>query len=424
MPIKSQGNEFDIKMAKDCADSFAHACKLGCMLTDSSDNVLYSVGLSCRDCQMCEKMGIDPEECRSSQNYASASAERFGGKYEYFCPGGLTCFTTLIFGNTSVAARMTVGPFLMVDKADFIKYDLRERLKLSGKALDDCCALLDDIPMVDPKSIYYISNLLFMSIGFINNVSAASRMMEAQLENQVNGQISDYILRLKQQPAEYPYDTERELMHSIATSNRDEAQRLLNLLLGSILLTSGGDMQAIRVRINELLVIMSRAAIDGGADVETTLWFNQRYINQLQNMQDMDKLCFWLTSVMNNFIDSAFRYSEVKHFDIMHKAFAYIRIHYAEKISLEDVAREVYLSPSYFSKVFKEEQGCTFREYLTSYRIEKSKSLLIDKSNRIADISVMVGFEDQSYFTKVFKRIVGISPNKFRDANGRMRSGI
>lgn len=56
MPIKSQGNEFDIKMAKDCADSFAHACKLGCMLTDSSDNVLYSVGLSCRDCQMCEKM--------------------------------------------------------------------------------------------------------------------------------------------------------------------------------------------------------------------------------------------------------------------------------------------------------------------------------------------------------------------------------
>lgn len=250
---------------------------------------------------------------------------------------------------------------------------------------------------------------------------AASHMVEAQMENEIQGQISDYILRLKQGATDYPYETEKELMRSIATSNRDDAQRLLNLLLGNILLSSGGELMTIKARINELLVLMSRAAVDGGADMEYTLRLNQRYIIQLQTMQDLAKLCLWLTSVMNSFIDNAFRFSGFKHFDIMHKTLAYLRIHYAEKISLEDMARSVYLSPSYFAKIFKEEQGCTFREYLTAYRIEKSKALLLNKSIRIADISAMVGFEDQSYFTKVFKRIVGTSPNKFRESSGRMR---
>lgn len=415
------GRDFDRKLAIECADALANTSSLGCMISSTDGKVIHSTGFSCASCRMCSTIGIAPESCMAAQGYATISAERFGGKYEYFCPGGLTCFTTPIFGECGIVARITMGPFLMMEKADYIRYDLCETHGLCGQRLEDCKRVLEDVPEVSAKRVYYISNLLFMSAGFVNNISAASHMVEAQMENEIQGQISDYILRLKQGATDYPYETEKELMHSIATSNRDDAQRLLNLLLGNILLSSGGELMTIKARINELLVLMSRAAVDGGADMEYTLRLNQRYIIQLQTMQDLDKLCLWLTSVMNSFIDNAFRFSGFKHFDIMHKTLAYLRIHYAEKISLEDMARSVYLSPSYFAKIFKEEQGCTFREYLTAYRIEKSKALLINKSIRIADISAMVGFEDQSYFTKVFKRIVGTSPNKFRESSGRMR---
>ena len=76
----------------------------------------------------------------------------------------------------------------------------------------------------------------------------------------------------------------------------------------------------------------------------------------------------------------------------------------------------VYLSPAYFSRVFKKEMGVTFNSFLNEVRIEKSKSLLRNNDLKMVDIALMVGFESQSYFTKVFKKITGISPLQYRYA--------
>jgi two-component system response regulator YesN len=64
----------------------------------------------------------------------------------------------------------------------------------------------------------------------------------------------------------------------------------------------------------------------------------------------------------------------------------------------------VYLSPAYFSKIFKEEVKTNFNNYLNLVRIEMSKKLLLDDSMSLVDISSYVGYEDQSYFSKVFKK--------------------
>ena len=63
--------------------------------------------------------------------------------------------------------------------------------------------------------------------------------------------------------------------------------------------------------------------------------------------------------------------------------------------------------------------GISFSTYLNQVRIEKSKELLKNKQHKIIDVAIMVGFEDQSYFTKVFKRVTGVSPNHYREALGR-----
>jgi len=110
----------------------------------------------------------------------------------------------------------------------------------------------------------------------------------------------------------------------------------------------------------------------------------------------------------------------VKHADAIYKSIQYLNDHYTEKVSLDDVAGEVYLSPAYFSKIFKEDMNISFKNYLNTLRIDKSKSLLSNTEIPLIEIAGLVGYEDQSYFSKVFKKLAGISPGKYRERRGKI----
>lgn len=85
-------------------------------------------------------------------------------------------------------------------------------------------------------------------------------------------------------------------------------------------------------------------------------------------------------------------------------------------ITLNDVAEAVYLSPIYLSSIFKKITHTNFIEYLTGYRIEQSKKLLKSSQCKISEIGERVGYENPRYFTQVFKKIVGCTPNEYRSA--------
>lgn len=93
----------------------------------------------------------------------------------------------------------------------------------------------------------------------------------------------------------------------------------------------------------------------------------------------------------------------------------YVGNNYTFDISMQEVAEDMGYSDAYFSKLFKQYFNQNFTAYLTEYRIKKAKELLTDTNNSIKDISRMVGYEDSNYFAKIFKRIVGEIPSKFRE---------
>lgn len=93
----------------------------------------------------------------------------------------------------------------------------------------------------------------------------------------------------------------------------------------------------------------------------------------------------------------------------------YVENNYTFDISMQEVAEDMGYSDAYFSKLFKQYFNQNFTAYLTEYRIKKAKELLTDTNNSIKDISRMVGYEDFNYFAKIFKRIVGEIPSKFRE---------
>lgn len=103
---------------------------------------------------------------------------------------------------------------------------------------------------------------------------------------------------------------------------------------------------------------------------------------------------------------------------IVKQALAYMREHYNEKLRLSDVADEVYVSQWHLSKLLNKTTGQNFSELLNAIRMEKAAELLRDPHLRISDIAEQVGFVDLAHFSRVFKKVEGMSANEYRNRLG------
>lgn len=92
----------------------------------------------------------------------------------------------------------------------------------------------------------------------------------------------------------------------------------------------------------------------------------------------------------------------------------YIRTHYKEHLELEDLSGQVYLTPAYLGALFKESTGKSVKEYLTELRMEKAKELLCDIRYNIGEVAEQTGYSDAKYFSKIFKKTIGIKPTEYR----------
>lgn len=100
---------------------------------------------------------------------------------------------------------------------------------------------------------------------------------------------------------------------------------------------------------------------------------------------------------------------------LIEKARGYIHNRYMEDLSLETVAAHVYVTPAYFSSIFKKETGKNFVDYVSHYRIDKAKQLLGSGNYKVNAVAAMTGFHNMKYFYKVFKKQTGLTPNQYKE---------
>lgn len=407
---------FDPELAKSCSRAFSIATGLGCTVSDAHGLTLYEHGYGCASCELCGIGGLPHENCIYAHNYGMTAAERFGGRYIYFCPMGLTCFVSPIIGDTASAAKITVGPFIMVEKEDFIDCEIQEHFGDSPEALKQAVAFLDKIPVVLPEKVQELSVLLFMAAGFMNNLSDENRFLSMARSDSLQKQISTYIQQMKQQaaPLHYPFEKEKTLIQSISHYDKEGSLQYLKEFLAALLLNSGGNLEWMKSRIYEFLVLLSRTAIDGGAQESDAMRPLANYQKAAGTLKSFDTLSAWLVKLLENFMDGFLRYSDTRHGNLINRCIQYMDAHYSQPLSLEQTASAIGLSPAYLSRIFRKETGITFNHYLNQLRITKAKDLLRHTNMRLLDIALLTGFEDQSYFTKVFRRTAGLSPSDYR----------
>jgi two-component system, response regulator YesN len=134
--------------------------------------------------------------------------------------------------------------------------------------------------------------------------------------------------------------------------------------------------------------------------------------NDLSPEEVLALLTEWAISVID-YIQEARNWGN---FSKVKRAVEYMNSHYADaNLTLTDVAEIVNMSPAYFSKQFKEENGKSFISYLTELRMEKAKELLLDIHLKTYEIAEMVGYHDYPHFTKSFKKYHKISPKEYRN---------
>lgn len=87
---------------------------------------------------------------------------------------------------------------------------------------------------------------------------------------------------------------------------------------------------------------------------------------------------------------------------------------YASELVVPDIANELRLTPNYVSHLFKAETGESFKHYLTQVRIEQAQSLLKNTTHNISEVAALVGYDNERYFSRVFKGVVGVTPSEYR----------
>ncbi len=433
---------FNFETAKKYTDVYSKSVMVNCILIDDHGNTIYGTGQkssseckygirsngdNCRFCIEAQKLLKGQLSCSKVHLYGSYQAERFGGSYIFFCPLGLVHWSSPISNYGIMSGALVAGPVHMVDPDDFLIDELLGRFSINSKDYEELMRLIKDIPVVKPDRVSELSEMLFVTAAYISDPQPSKYDDEREHLKQ-QSDISEYIYFIKtmggseENLVNYPLEKERELLYQISIGDIAASRKLLNEILGHVFFSTGGNFEIIKARILELIVLLSRAAVEGGADVEQIFGLNYKYLNQIHKFKTINELTFWMSKIMTRFTDCVFNLTDVKHVDVIYKSIAYIKRNLMNKISLEDVANHVYLSSSYFSKIFKKEMKQSFNSYLNQARIETSKRLLTDDSLSLVEISNLVGYEDQSYFTKVFKKITGVSPGKYRESRGNTRS--
>lgn len=421
-----QDSELNLEKTIKMLQYYSNSTDIPTVLIDDSGNTLYKVNHKhdfCKVCKDLRKENNQSVDCNSVYLYGSYQAERFGGKYVFFCPMGIVLWASPITIDGIMKAAIIGGPVNMIEPDEFLLVELFGK-HLKSEQLSKAIAFSKSLPVIETERVNSLSELLRILTSYLSD-STWYRMEQELEEQEQAADISVYIHYLKSiaggsddVPA-YPIEKEKDLLNAISLGNKPLSQKLLNEILGYIFFASGNDFETIRSRVLELVVLLSRASLEGGADIKQIFGLNYQYLNQLKKFKNLEELTPWLSRIMERFTDQVFNMTNVKHKDVIYKSLEYIRRNYMTKITLDEVSSYVYLSPTYFSKIFKEEMDMNFNTYLNNIRIEMSKKLLADPSIPMVDVSNIVGFEDQSYFSKVFKKVTGQSPKKYRDNRGK-----
>ncbi|HDZ11113.1 MAG TPA: helix-turn-helix domain-containing protein, partial [Bacteroidetes bacterium] len=412
------------KKAERVLSTLAEEFQTTALLVNLEGTIISQKGPRYGQKYFCDRL-MEARQCKeieqSEYRTVVMEAWRWGEAYISRCDFGVIRISVPVLRDNKIIGGIILRPILLREPANLpegiLKKFFKPRTPFFNRLKKDYRA----IPIWDEAKIYRAAHHLFelaesistpdfKILRHIQNI----QKQQAKIAEEIHlyksvGKIENMrLLNL------ISYDIEKELIHRVRLRDRTGAKEILNKLLGIVLLKDPIRVDLLKAHILELVVIFTRAAVEEGGNLEDILGMKYNFIVELSDIQRQEEICYWIVRVLDRIIDNIYATRNANNYEILEKALHYIEKNSSLSLTLENVANHVALSPSHFSHLIKKELGFTFVDYLTRVRIQKAKSLLRQSNLNITQIAFEVGYPDQSYFTKVFKRVEKATPKLYR----------
>jgi len=343
-----------------------------------------------------------------------------GQPYTAFCHAGILFSCIPLMHQDQPLGGMLVGKGLSEPFSAEIAEDLQKRL--AGLAFRPK-RLFQEASRLPIYSGCFLHNAVeFLFILVYETARLDARVIEwRRLQAAQQSQISEIIQQRKITGLEerYPFQSERQLIAKVKMGDKTGAREILNSILGSILFRNPGQLNILKVRLAELLGILSRAAAEAGADPDFLLEKNAAHINKVISLQTQEDICLWISVALNDLIDCVYAMQKPGRLERLGPALEYMQNHFQEKITLAQIAKAAHLSVSRLCHLFREQMQMTVVEYLTDIRLNRAKQLLLSTDRTCLQICYEAGFQNLSFFNRRFKKQTGLTPRQFRRQNRR-----
>ena len=212
---------------------------------------------------------------------------------------------------------------------------------------------------------------------------------------------------------DYPIDVERRMFNYIEQGDTMQARQQAKMFFDMLCEKFGQYDDDIKLKVLELVMRAETMGVNAGG-LDYGFRYRKDYLSSVLAMKNYSELSKWFISKISLVCENiAFKHEECSE-TVISKAMDYIDENYTKNISLDDVSKVVNISPYYFSKLFKEEAGVNFIDYLTKKRIDYAKELLEDNTYSIKEVCAMCGYSDPNYFSRIFKKKENVTPSEYR----------
>jgi len=211
----------------------------------------------------------------------------------------------------------------------------------------------------------------------------------------------------------FPTEINEELLVLLRLNSWEEVERKLDDLFQTILKRQLS-IDYIYVICMGLISVNLSYFEESGHPIEDCFGDQFFPYNEIRNFETAEATFNWIKELFLKSVNYNSKHRNTRSSKIAKAAKAYIEEHYANPdLQLEQMAKHIYINPSYLRAVFKKEIGITINDYLTQYRLQQAKQLLSNNSMRLTEIAEKVGYNDAGYFSKSFKRFYGYSPSEY-----------
>ncbi|HHY98183.1 MAG TPA: helix-turn-helix domain-containing protein [Firmicutes bacterium] len=406
------------------ARSFCEATGLRAVVIDAHGAPVLSPHdwENCALCHLVRSSEEGRERCDSCYAKAGEQAAQLGDLYIFRCHAGLVNWAAPIMIGSDLLGSVVCGQVVMWDLDEIFINEVIQRTKDLGCDPGQVRDALKEIEMLSAKKVQAAAELLYavttsvvQSADLVQKQRREIAMQQARLGEEIQARKRlEFQLMTQKGGAFFSRQKEQELIRHVRAGDRTQAKSILNYLLADIFLYGSTRIEIIKARLLELSVMLSRAAVEAGASLDRVLGLNYQHVCELSLIDDFGDLCHWIVQLLDKFMDSVYEVGHASNSGPVMKAIQYMKENLSSRLTIEDVAGAVNISPSYLSHLFKEEMGCSIMDYLTQLRLEEAKRLLLDPCFNVASVSEMVGYSDPANFSKAFKKAEGITPSIYK----------